>query len=262
MKISILISSYNKEKFIEECIASALNQKYKNLEVIVIDNNSTDDSLRIINKFTDKIIIKKKNRDSEYGATNQIKSIIEAFKISTGDVICLLDGDDFFLPNKISTIKRYFTENPKVDIIFDTPGVLLRDKILPLELKKKLIFNSWPPTVPTSGISFKKNFFDLCLRSDLLTRYPILEIDFRLTFFSKEIYTKYIHINDYLTFYRKVDNGIMSKLKKFSKKWWAKRLEAHYFTREYNKNNNIKSYLNYDFYLTKIIVNLLKKKVN
>tara|TARA_B100000787_G_C16195285_1_gene300359 strand:+ start:2174 stop:2962 length:789 start_codon:yes stop_codon:yes gene_type:complete len=262
MKISILISNYNKEKFIEECIASALNQNYKNLEVIVIDNNSTDDSLKIITKFSDKILIKNKNRESEFSASNQIESIIEAFKISTGDIICLLDGDDFFLPNKISTINQYFLENPKIDIIFDTPRVLVKDKILPIKLKKKFFFNSWPSTVPTSGISFKKNFFDLCLKSNLLIKYPILEADFRLTFFSKKINNKYIHTSDYLTFYRQVDDGIMSKLKKFSKRWWFKRLEAHCFIREYYKNNNIKCYLNYDFYLTKIIVYFLKKKVN
>jgi len=101
--------------------------------------------------------------------------------------------------------------------------------------------------VPTSGISFRRNFFDLCLKLDLLKNYPILEIDFRLNFFSKKIYNRYIHLNDYLTFYREVDNGIMSKIKKFSKKWWIKRLETHYFIK------------NYDFYLTKIIVYLLKK---
>ena len=96
MKVSILISNYNKEKYIEECILSALNQDYKNLEIIVFDNNSSDNSLKIINKFSDKIIIKRKNRMSESGATNQIDLIIDSFKISSGDIICLLDGDDFF----------------------------------------------------------------------------------------------------------------------------------------------------------------------
>ncbi len=259
MKISILISNYNKEKYIEECILSSLNQDYKNLEIIVFDNNSTDNSLKIINKFSEKILIKKKNRISEFASFNQIDLIIEAFKISTGDIICLLDGDDFFLPNKISTIKRYFSDNPKTDIIFDIPRVLINDKILPLTLRKKIFNNIWPSTVPTSGISFRRNFFDLCLKLDLLKNYPILEIDFRLNFFSKKIYNRYIHLNDYLTFYREVDNGIMSKIKKFSKKWWIKRLETHYFIKDVYRVNNIKYYKNYDFYLTKIIVYLLKK---
>ena len=259
MKVSILISNYNKEKYIEECILSALNQDYKNLEIIVFDNNSSDNSLKIINKFSDKIIIKRKNRVSESGATNQIDLIIDSFKISSGDIICLLDGDDFFLPNKISKINYHFCKNTKTNIIFDVPRIIYNDKISPFKLKKKLFNNNWPSTVPTSGISFRRNFFDICLKSDLLRKYPSLEIDFRLNFLSKKIYNDYIDLNEYLTFYRKVDDGIMSNIKKFRRMWWFKRLEAHHFIKHVYKINCIKYYNNFDFYLTKAIVFFLKE---
>jgi len=262
MKTSILITNYNKEKYIEECILSSLNQNSKDLEIIVFDNNSTDNSLEIINKFSEKILIKKKNRSSEFSAFNQIDLIIEAFKLSTGEIICLLDGDDFFLPNKISVINHHFSENSEIDVIFDTPGIDINGKTKPLKLKKKLFNSNWPSTVPTSGISFRRSFFDQCLKSDLLRKYPILEIDFRLNFFSKKIHNRYIHLKDYLTFYRKVDNGIMSNLKKFSYKWWVKRLDAHHFIEHIYNVNNIKYYRNYDFYLTKGILYFLNKKVN
>ena len=259
MKVSVLITNYNKEKYIEECILSALNQDSKNIEIIVLDNNSTDNSLEIINKFSEKILIKKKNRISEFAPSNQIDLIIDFFRRTTREVICLLDGDDFFLPNKISTIKDYFINNPEVDVIFDTPRVLINNKILPLILKNSIFNNIWPPTTPTSSISFRRSYFDLCLELDLFKDYPLVEIDFRLNFFSKKIRNKYIDLNDYLTFYRKVDNGIMSKIKKFSNIWWVKRLEAHGFVKEVFKINSIKYSKNYDFYLTKIIVQLLKR---
>ena len=260
MKISILISNYNKEKYVEECILSVINQDYKNLEIIIIDNNSTDNSLKIINKFSDKIIIKTKDRISEFSPFNQIDLIIESFKISTGEIICLLDGDDFFLPNKITKMSQYFKKNENIQIIFDTPSVIVNNKTQPLKLKKKLFNNNWPSTIPTSGISFRKNFFELCLRNNLFAKYPTLEIDFRLNFFSKKIYNNYIHLNEYLTFYRKVNDGIMSKLKKFSKNWWIKRLDAHYFIYDIYKQNKLTHKKNYDFYLTKAIVYLLSKK--
>ncbi len=139
MKISILISNYNKEKYIEECILSAINQDYQNFEIIIIDNDSTDNSLKIINKFSEKLLIKNKKRISHFGASNQIDLIIESFKISTGNVICLLDGDDFFLKNKISKISQHFSKNPQLQIIFDTPSVSVKNKIIPLRLKKKNI---------------------------------------------------------------------------------------------------------------------------
>ena len=59
-KISILISNFNKEKYLNECIQSCLNQKYKNLEIIIIDNNSTDNSLNIIQSYFNKVTYKQK----------------------------------------------------------------------------------------------------------------------------------------------------------------------------------------------------------
>ena len=262
MKVSILISNYNKEKYIEECILSVLNQDYKNLEIIVFDNTSSDNSFNIINKFSKKIQVNQKKRISSFASYNQIDLIIESFKISTGDIICLLDGDDFFLPNKISTINYHFSENSKTNIIFDIPRVIFNNKISPLMLKNSFFNNSWPSTIPTSGISFRRNFFESCLKTGLLRNYPILEIDFRFNFVSKKIYDNYIDLNEYLTFYREVDDGIMSNIKKFSKIWWIKRLEAHRFIKYLYSANGIKYYSNFDYYLTKIIVFFLNKKIN
>jgi glycosyltransferase involved in cell wall biosynthesis len=262
MKTSILISNYNKEKYIEECILSALNQGYKDLEIIVFDNESSDNSLNIINQFSEKIKISTKKRISSFASYNQIDLIIESFKISTGSIICLLDGDDFFLPNKISTIVNHFSKNPKTNIIFDIPRVNINDNIAPLMLKNFIFNNSWPPTIPTSGISFRRKFFESCLKFDILKNYPILEIDFRFNFLSKKIYNNYIDLDDHLTVYRKVDDGIMSNIKKFKRMWWIKRLEAHRFIKHLYVTNGIKYYNNFDYYLTKIIVFFLNRKVN
>ena len=62
MKFSVIISSYNKGKYLEECIASCINQSYQNKEIILVDNYSDDNSQKILNKYTDqiKIIYKKK----------------------------------------------------------------------------------------------------------------------------------------------------------------------------------------------------------
>jgi len=60
-KVSIIITVYNSQKFLEECIESALNQTYQNIEIIAVDDGSTDNSLKILKKYSDKIkIISKK----------------------------------------------------------------------------------------------------------------------------------------------------------------------------------------------------------
>ena len=259
VKVSVLISNYNKQNYLKDCILSCLSQDYKNLEIIVFDNVSEDNSLDILKKFDDKIILKVKNRIGNIPAENQTDILIEAFKISSGDLICLLDSDDFFISKKIETIVKKFNQNEKLKILFDIPRIDKKKVIEPLKIKKKVNRYIWPSTIPTSGISLRRDFFNQCLEVDLFTNYPKLEIDFKLNFFSQKIIKNYEIIDDYLTFYRYVSGGIMSNSKKFSKSWWLRRMQAHNFIKNIYQKNNIKYFRNYDFFLTKLIVNLLYK---
>ena len=258
MKFSILISNYNKDRFIEECIISSLNQDYKNLEIIIFDNKSTDNSLNIINKYSNKILVKSKSRISKVGPENQIDLLLNAFKLSTGDIICLLDGDDFFLKNKVQKIQDVFSKNAKTDVVFDIPRIKKNDKLFPIKLKTKINKKIWPSTIPTSGISLRRNFFEYCINSNLFTSNPSLEIDFRLSFFVQNIYGNYIILDDYLTFYRQVSDGVMSELRKYSFKWWIKRHEAHNYITNVYLTNNIKYKKGLDYYLTNLIIYFLR----
>lgn len=259
-RISILITNFNKEKFLEECILSCLKQNYENLEIIIIDNLSTDDSLNIIQKYSSKLTIKTKNRNSIYGPKNQIDSLVEAFNISNGEIILLLDSDDYILANKVSKIKNILNNNSNVDVIFDAPFVSTKSGTKVLKLKKKINDKIWPTTVPTSGISFRRAFFEYCLKSNLFQDYPVLEIDFRINFFAQKILNNHKIINENLSFYRKTNNGVMSQIKFLSHKWWIKRLYAHYFINNLYVKYKIPYNKGYDFYLTKFLVYLLNNK--
>ena len=258
-KISVLITNFNKEKFIEECILSCLRQNHNNLEIIIVDNLSTDKSMSIIKKYLEKLVIITKKRESLHSPKNQIDSLIEAFKKSTGNLILLLDGDDYFLPNKVTYIKDIFLKNNNLDVVFDAPTILANNEFTPLQIKKKYNRKIWPTTIPTSGISFKRAFFENCLEFNLFDNYPTLEIDFRLNFFAQRIQRKFLTIKENLTIYRKVNDGIMSNVNFFSYNWWLKRLQAHYFIIKVYKKNELNYKKNYDFYLTKITVWLLNK---
>lgn len=90
MKVSIVIPVYNTEQYVEECIQSALNQTYKNIEVIVVNDGSTDNSLQIIRKYSDRIkIINKENGGTATALNAGIKALTgEWFKwISADDVL-------------------------------------------------------------------------------------------------------------------------------------------------------------------------------
>jgi len=88
MKVSIIIPIYNAEKYLDQCIISALDQTYKNIEVIAINDGSTDSSLSILKNYQDKIkIINKKN-----GGT--ASALNAGIKIMTGDWFKWLSADD------------------------------------------------------------------------------------------------------------------------------------------------------------------------
>ena len=78
IKFSILITSYNKKKYIEECIDSCLSQNHNNYEIILIDNYSDDGSEKIFKQYSDKIKILQKKKISKYAPVNQIDLLINS----------------------------------------------------------------------------------------------------------------------------------------------------------------------------------------
>lgn len=260
MKISILISSYNKGAYVEECIQSCLNQTHRDFEIILIDNCSTDNTDLILSKYYKDIIIKKESRVSTYSPVNQLDLLKKAFLISRGEIICFLDADDYFENNKLENINSIFS-NQKIDVIFDKPNILNNNHNHNFRVKNKLSKFIWPTTHPTSSISSRKLFLKFFFEYNEFKKYPLLEIDFRITCLSKMIYKNFLVADEKMTTYRKVDDGIMSKSKFLSKAWWIKRLQAHYFIYDIFKLNKKIYKKNYDFYFTKLIVNLLNNNL-
>lgn len=100
--VSIIINNYNYERFLSEAIDSALNQSYFPVEVIVVDDGSTDNSRKIIASYSDKIVSVLKENGGQASAFNA------GFAASKGDIICFLDSDDLFLPQKVAEVVRAF----------------------------------------------------------------------------------------------------------------------------------------------------------
>jgi glycosyltransferase involved in cell wall biosynthesis len=113
--VSILINNYNYERYLSDAIASALEQTYTTFEVIVVDDGSTDNSLRVVDAYGDRVKLIAKDNGGQASAFNA------GFEASSGDIICFLDSDDLFLPDKLARVVKVFEENPHYGWLFDTP---------------------------------------------------------------------------------------------------------------------------------------------
>ncbi|HEY0656892.1 MAG TPA: glycosyltransferase family A protein, partial [Pyrinomonadaceae bacterium] len=102
-KVSVIIPNYNYAKYIAETIDSVLAQTYPNLEVIVVDDGSKDDSLKILRSYGDKItVIEQKNQ-----GVARARNIGTAY--SNGEYIAFLDADDVWLPEKLARqMEKFF----------------------------------------------------------------------------------------------------------------------------------------------------------
>lgn len=98
IKVSIIVPIYNVEKYLSKCISSIRKQTHSNIEIILVDDGSPDNSGRICDEFAsidERIIVIHKDNNGVSAARNS------GINISTGDYICFVDGDDFVMPDYV-----------------------------------------------------------------------------------------------------------------------------------------------------------------
>ena len=114
MKVSVVIPSYNHEKFISEAIQSVLDQTFQDFEIIITDDGSSDKTVEKIKKFNDPRI-KLFQLDYNQGFYFAFKKCLEE---SCGDYIAMLSSDDIFLPDKLEKQVKILDENDKYAAVF------------------------------------------------------------------------------------------------------------------------------------------------
>jgi glycosyltransferase involved in cell wall biosynthesis len=128
-KISIITCSYQQGRFISSTLQSVLQQNYPNLEYIVIDGGSTDESVHVIRRHAEQLAYWISEPDE-----GQTHALTKGFDRCTGDVMGWLCSDDLLLSGSLERVGRFFAENPQVDWLFgdalwiDAQGNALRTK--------------------------------------------------------------------------------------------------------------------------------------
>ena len=112
--VSIITPTFNRGEFLEKNILSIKNQNYKNIEHIVTDGGSTDNSLDILKKYEGTYNLKWVS-EKDNGCANAMN---KGFKMASGDIFCWLDADDYYLPGTLEKVVKIFQNNPNVDVVF------------------------------------------------------------------------------------------------------------------------------------------------
>ena len=213
LKISVITVTKNSEKFLEENIKSLKNQTYKNFEHIIIDGKSTDNTIEIIKRNSDKIHKWISEPDEGlYYAMNK------GIKLSTGDIIGILNSDDFYYQNALEIVNKYFSMDENLDFLF---GTVEKHKLMYGYFPKKIKWTFGFYTTHSVGFFIKKSS------------------QIKVGFYD----TQYNFSSDYDLFYRMIEKekmkGVSTKkdeiLGKFRQGGLSSRIKYLDFLRENNK---------------------------
>ncbi len=190
--ISIITPSFNSEKYIEQCILSIKNQNYKHVEHIIQDGGSTDNTLRIIEKYADTV-------NSESGADRgPADALNKAFARSKGDIFLVLNSDDILLPFACSWAVKKFKKNPDYSVIYgdqyiiDENGEFIKkrygDKY---DFEKQFCVEN---VIPAQTAFVQRKYFEkIGLRVDPLTDLPDFDMWMKLGLCSEmKYYSKFL----------------------------------------------------------------------
>ena len=269
--VSIILNNYNYGHFLNQAIDSTLSQTYPQLEVIVVDDGSTDNSQEIITDYGKRIIPVLKKNGGQASALNA------GFLVSKGNIICFLDSDDIFVNEKILEVVNVFNSYPEINWCFHTlklvdknTGYLLglsresSSRLCDFRLQmKKGNINFSPP--PTSGLCFRRSLLEQIMpipeafwvSADRYLRYAALALS-QGFFLDQELTLQGIHSNNLTTLkedkQRQKIRAIVTAyflrknfpyLSKFTNQMFARGLSAYWLSKvkELEYKELIKSYL-------------------
>lgn len=160
--ISVIIPAYNASKFISKAIDSVLNQTYRPIEIIVVDDGSKDNTKEIVKKYSNNV----KYYFKENGGVSSARNY--GMKKAQGCFFAFLDADDQWLPEKLEEQKKIFDKNSEIglvgcgEIFKNESGLVVRTKIKKNNLVEELLKKSLYRNEITAGstLMINKNIID------------------------------------------------------------------------------------------------------
>ena len=165
MLVSVLISNHNYERYLGSAIDSALDQTHSAVEVIVVDDGSTDGSRQVIARYGDEILGLTKEQGGQASALNL------AFAHSRGELVCLLDADDVFAREKVAEVLAAARRRPNACLIhhqmqiIDAAGMPMHSpfpvSVVDGDIRDRVTRTAgWYDRAPTSALSFRRPYLE------------------------------------------------------------------------------------------------------
>lgn len=247
-KVSVIITTYNREKFLRETITSVLSQSYNDFELIIIDDGSTDKTKDIVDSFTDE-------RISYYYQQNKGQNIARnlGMSISQGEYIAHVDSDDLWINTKLEKQVKILNEKKDIGLVYC--GTKLID--CNSEFVKKLKIHNHNGYVLDKLLmsNFLYNGSNTLFRKTCLTKVVNFDESVnRMTdwqFYLKfSIYYKFYSIPEYLVLYRVHDTNMSINYIKYKKNGFKilyKAFKSPYIIKNYSNLKRLAYAMRYRF---------------
>ncbi len=205
-KISVVMTVYNGERYLDKAILSVLHQTFDDFEFIIVNDGSTDRTEKIIKSYKDKriVYIKKEKNETHYKLHEVINM---GLKIAKGDYVARLDADDFCLSNRLQVQYDYLEKNKDIFMIGSSAEVISEFG----EVTGKITKISYPSFLYKLRVAFSNSFVhsSIMFRNEAYMYNSHIEHFF---YFSMLINNKKIkNISDTLVQYRINPYGIIAK---------------------------------------------------
>ena len=163
-KVSVIIPTYNRAHIISRAIQSVLDQTYQDLEIIIVDDGSTDNTESVVKSFNDKRIIYNKSDNKNKGVASA-RNI--GVKLSRAEYIAFQDSDDVWYPYKLEKIMKVIEDQGNIDFIYSYGRIIKNEKIIGdggknpgmnnLSKRELIISLFYGNFIPTQGVVVKKD---------------------------------------------------------------------------------------------------------
>ncbi len=153
MLISTIIPVYNGARYISEAIQSILDQDYPRMEILVVDDGSTDDTARVVRQFEPRVSYVYQENAGIAATMNQ------GLRMAKGDYLAFLDSDDYWLPGKISTQWNVLQERPELDMVFSHVRQFYSPELTEEQRKRYYLPEEVIPGIHSGALLIRRNSF-------------------------------------------------------------------------------------------------------